>query len=71
MQPNLTENKKSTQNKVLNWVYLIKELNLFYLGLFKHSETLKKTKTVKGKPKITNTKAVSKEDWLVTKVVWW
>ena len=71
MQPNLTENKKSTQNKVLNWVYLIKELNLFYLGLFKHSETLKKTKTVKGKPKTTNTKAVSKEDWLVTKVVWW
>ena len=41
---------------------------MFYLDLCMYSETLKKTKTVKATPKSTNTKAVSKEDWRVTKV---
>ena len=48
--------------------FFLKRFNLFYSELSKYSETLKKTKTKKAKPKRTNTKAVSKDDCFVTKV---
>ena len=48
--------------------FFLKKFNLFYSELSKYSETLKKTKTKKAKPKRTNTKVVSKDVCFVTSV---